>query len=166
MRPPLGSMSRFTIFKVVVFPQPDGPTSTEISPSGTSRVRSVTAMVPSGKRLETESRRIMGRTPGRSPKATPASAAPVTTFRGLTEDLGEPTGGSRGLQSGAGAPSRGVRRHGRDPDDRVGERAGVPGGHGRAAPRGGAGDDLGRAAGVGHDDGCAACQRLDNNDPV
>src|SRR5512133_1718998 len=63
MRPLLGSMSRFTIFKVVVFPQPDGPTRTEISPSGTSRVRSLTAMVPSGKRLETESRRIIGPDP-------------------------------------------------------------------------------------------------------
>src|SRR5215208_7541945 len=105
MRPPLGSMSRFTIFKVVVFPQPDGPTSTEISPSGTSRVRSVTALVPSGKRLETESRRIMGRTPGRSPKATPASVAPVTTFRDLAEDLGDPGGVGRGLQCGALSPS-------------------------------------------------------------
>src|SRR4029453_7118266 len=127
MRPPVGSMSRFTIFKVVVFPQPDGPTRTEISPSGTSRVRSVTAMVPSGKRLETESRRIMGRTPGQSWKATPASVAPVTTFRGLAEDLGDPDGVSRGLQCRAPAPSRAVRRDGRDADHRVGERAGIPG---------------------------------------
>src|SRR6266540_3856940 len=97
MRPLVGSMSRFTIFKVVVFPQPDGPTRTEISPSGTSRVRTVTAWVPSGKRLETESRRIMGRTPGGSPKATPGSAGPVTTFRGLAEDLGDPAGVRRGL---------------------------------------------------------------------
>src|SRR5918994_7125353 len=135
MRPPVGSMSRFTIFKVVVFPQPDGPTRTEISPSGTSRVRSVTAMVPSGKRLETESRRIIGRTPGRSQKATPASVTPVTTFRGLAEDLGDPGGVSRGLQRGALSSGRAVRCHRRDADDRVGERAGIPRGHGRPAPR-------------------------------
>src|SRR4029453_11247870 len=124
MRPPVGSMSRFTIFKVVVFPQPDGPTRTEISPSGTSRVRSVTAMVPSGKRLETESRRIMGRTPGRSAEGYPASVAPLTTFGGLTEDLGEPPGGSSGLRCGPQAPSRAARRQGTDSHDRVGQGGG------------------------------------------
>src|SRR3954468_7157021 len=121
MRPLVGSMSRFTIFNVVVFPQPDGPTSTEISPSGTSRLSSVTALVPSGKRLETESRRIMGRTPGRSQKGTPASSPPVTNFACLGEDLGDPAGLSRGLQCVPPPPSRGLRRHGRDADDRVGE---------------------------------------------
>src|SRR4051812_29722432 len=108
MRPLVGSMSRFTIFNVVVFPQPDGPTSTEISPSGTSRLSSVTALVPAGKRLERESRRIMGRTPGRSQKGPPASAAPVTNFGGLAEDLGAPAGLSRGLQCVAPPPSRGI----------------------------------------------------------
>ena len=33
MRPDVGSMSRLTILSVVVLPQPDGPTSTQISPS-------------------------------------------------------------------------------------------------------------------------------------
>src|SRR3954470_407574 len=122
MRPPVGSMSRFTIFKVVVFPQPEGPTRTLISPSGTSRLRSVTALVPSGKRLETESRRIMGRTPGRSEKGTPASAAPVTAFGVLAEDLGAPAGLGGVLKGGPPPPSRAVRRHGRDADDRVCER--------------------------------------------
>src|SRR5438309_12042619 len=98
MRPLVGSMSRFTIFKVVVFPRPDGPTMTLISPAGTSRLRSVTAMVPAGKRLETESRRIMGRTPGRSAEGYPASVCVVTTACGITEDLGEPPGGRGRLQ--------------------------------------------------------------------
>src|SRR2546430_964268 len=124
MRPPVGSMSRFTIFKVVVFPQPEGPTRTLISPSGTSRLRSVTAMVPSGKRLETESRRIMGRTPGRSAEGYPASVCAVTTACGLTEDLGEPPGGGGGLEWRPQAPHRAPRRHGRDPHDRVGQRGG------------------------------------------
>src|SRR6266496_4473772 len=103
MRPLVGSMSRFTIFKVVVFPQPDGPTRTLISPSGTSMLRSVTARVPSVKRLETESRRIMGRTPVRSAEGYPASVCVVTTAYGLAEDLGEPPGGSGGLQRRAQA---------------------------------------------------------------
>ena len=41
-------MSRFTIFIVVVLPQPDGPTSTHTSPAGMVRVRSVTAGDASG----------------------------------------------------------------------------------------------------------------------
>src|SRR5436190_22971415 len=126
MRPLVGSMSRFTIFKVVVFPQPDGPTRTLISPSGTSRVRSVTAMVPSGKRLETESRRIMSRTPGRSAEGYPPSVCAVTTARGLTEDLGEPPGGHGGLQRRAQPACRSTGRHRRDPHDRVGQGGGIP----------------------------------------
>ena len=35
IRPPVGSMSRLIIFIVVVLPQPDGPTRTQISPAGT-----------------------------------------------------------------------------------------------------------------------------------
>ena len=34
MRPPVGSISRLIIRSVVVLPQPDGPTSTQISPVG------------------------------------------------------------------------------------------------------------------------------------
>src|SRR2546423_10490734 len=127
MRPLVGSMSRFTIFKVVVFPQPDGPTRTLISPSGTSRLSLVTAMVPWGKRLETESRRIMGRTPGRSGEGYPASVRAVTTARGLTEDLGEPPGGHGGLQWRAQPPCRAAGGHRRDPHDRVGQCGGIPG---------------------------------------
>src|SRR6266516_4056323 len=68
-------MRRLIIFSVVVFPHPDGPTSTEISPSGTSRDRLVTATVPSGKRLETESRRIMSRAPDQGPvEGTPGAS--------------------------------------------------------------------------------------------
>ena len=41
--PSVGSISRLIIFSVVVFPQPDGPTSITISPVGTSRSRALTA---------------------------------------------------------------------------------------------------------------------------
>ena len=34
MRPLVGSIRRLIILMVVVLPQPDGPTSTQISPSG------------------------------------------------------------------------------------------------------------------------------------
>ena len=39
-------MSRLIMRKVVVLPQPDGPTSTVSSPSPTSRLRSATATLP------------------------------------------------------------------------------------------------------------------------
>src|SRR3981081_1300332 len=41
--PLLGSTRRLTIFKLVVLPQPLGPTRTQISPAGTSSDRSTTA---------------------------------------------------------------------------------------------------------------------------
>src|SRR3990170_53755 len=41
--PELGSISRLTILIVVVLPQPDGPSSTQISPFGTSSVTWSTA---------------------------------------------------------------------------------------------------------------------------
>ena len=47
IRPLVGSISRLIIFSVVDLPQPDGPTSTTISPAGTSRSSSCTATVPS-----------------------------------------------------------------------------------------------------------------------
>src|SRR5690606_184246 len=39
-----GVMSRLIIFRVVVLPQPDGPSSTHISPSGTFRLTLSTAL--------------------------------------------------------------------------------------------------------------------------
>src|SRR2546426_1055497 len=42
MRPPLGSMSRLIIFRVVVLPHPDGPTSIVSCPVWNSIVRSPT----------------------------------------------------------------------------------------------------------------------------
>src|SRR2546429_7776675 len=152
MRPPVGSMSRFTIFKVVVFPQPEGPTRTLISPSGTSRLRSVTAMVPSGKRLETESRRIMGRTPGRSAEGYPASVCAVTTASCLTEDLGEPSGGSGGRPRPPPAPHRAPPRPPRGPHDRVRPSGGHPRRARRGPPPPRAGGDLRRGARRGHHD--------------
>jgi ABC-type multidrug transport system fused ATPase/permease subunit len=61
---------------VVVLPQPEGPTSTQSSPSGTSSVRSLTAMVPSGKRLVTASKEITAVLPlvGTDPPRVPAKA--------------------------------------------------------------------------------------------
>src|SRR3990170_8960168 len=58
--PEVGSTMRFIIFRVVVLPHPDGPTSTTISPSDTSNERSPTAGegLP-GNDFETCSRRIM-----------------------------------------------------------------------------------------------------------
>ena len=47
--PDVGSTSRLTIFMVVVFPQPDGPSRTQISPSGTSMLtRSDATTSPAG----------------------------------------------------------------------------------------------------------------------
>jgi hypothetical protein len=45
--PDVGSMSRFVIFNVVVLPQPDGPTRTQISPAPTLNDRPFTAPGPS-----------------------------------------------------------------------------------------------------------------------
>ena len=46
--PDVGSIIRLTIRREVVFPQPEGPTSTVICPVGAVRLRSSTATVPSG----------------------------------------------------------------------------------------------------------------------
>jgi hypothetical protein len=43
MSPLVGSIMRFTMRMTVVLPQPDGPTSTQISPAGTVSERSLTA---------------------------------------------------------------------------------------------------------------------------
>ncbi len=48
IRPDVGSISRLTIIIVVVFPQPDGPTSVTSSPFPTSKLSPSTAVVPSG----------------------------------------------------------------------------------------------------------------------
>ena len=61
MRPLVGSISRLIIFSVVVLPHPDGPTSTQISPSPTSRSRASTATWPLSHRLVSDSRRIKSR---------------------------------------------------------------------------------------------------------
>src|SRR5438105_5287131 len=60
MRPDVGSTSLLIIFRVVVLPHPEGPTSTHTSPSGTSRLSSCTAhRLPY--RLLTPSSRSIGR---------------------------------------------------------------------------------------------------------
>src|SRR5215217_3971113 len=58
MVPLVASIMRLTIRRVVVLPQPDGPTRTVRSPSGTSKETLSTAVVPSGKRLVTDSKLI------------------------------------------------------------------------------------------------------------
>ena len=60
MRPLVGSISRLIMRSSVVLPQPDGPTSTATSPSGTSSVSSRTATVPFGYCLLTLQRIIGG----------------------------------------------------------------------------------------------------------
>ncbi len=45
IRPPVGSIMRLMSRRVVLFPHPDGPTRTRISPSLMSRSRSATAGV-------------------------------------------------------------------------------------------------------------------------
>src|SRR6476659_2761595 len=60
IRPPDGSMRRLIIRRIVVLPQPDGPTRTQTSPSGTSRLRSSTATSPLAYCLRTDSSRITG----------------------------------------------------------------------------------------------------------
>jgi len=60
MVPEVGSIIRLTMRSEVVLPQPDGPTRTVILPVGATRLRSSTATVPSGYRLVTPSKTIMG----------------------------------------------------------------------------------------------------------
>src|SRR5260370_687068 len=43
MSPPVIGISRLTIFNAVVLPHPEGPIRTQISPLGTSKLRSLTA---------------------------------------------------------------------------------------------------------------------------
>src|SRR5882757_3723148 len=57
--PDVGSIIRLIIRIDVVLPQPDGPTNTARVPSGTSRLSSSTATVPSGYFLVTPSKEIM-----------------------------------------------------------------------------------------------------------
>src|SRR5580658_7125132 len=56
--PDVTSSRPATMRSAVVLPQPDGPTSTRISPSPTARSREFTATVPSANRLVTESSSI------------------------------------------------------------------------------------------------------------
>ena len=59
--PSVGSTIRLIIRSVVVLPQPDDPTRTVISPVGISIDRRSTAIVPSGNRFVTLSKRITTR---------------------------------------------------------------------------------------------------------
>ncbi len=82
-------MSRLIILSVVVFPQPDGPTSTQISPSGTSSESSRTASWPFGYRLLIASRRIIASEVirGRYPWAV-VYHPPMGPLWVLAEDIG------------------------------------------------------------------------------
>src|SRR3954470_15693512 len=61
MWPEDGSTSLLIIFSVVVLPHPDGPTSTQTSPSGTSRLSSWTTVRPPKCLLTDSSRSIAAR---------------------------------------------------------------------------------------------------------
>jgi hypothetical protein len=58
IRPLVASIIRLIMRRVVVLPQPDGPTRTVRSPSGTSRSTLSTATVPLGNRFVTDSKLI------------------------------------------------------------------------------------------------------------
>jgi hypothetical protein len=63
MVPCVGSIIRLTMRRLVVLPQPEGPTRTVIRPVGAVRVRSSTAVVPSGNCFVTASNRIIAKAP-------------------------------------------------------------------------------------------------------
>src|SRR5450755_1271037 len=63
IRPLVGSIMRLIMRRLVVLPQPEGPTKTVILPDGAVRLRSSTAIVPSGYCLVTDSNRIIASPP-------------------------------------------------------------------------------------------------------
>src|SRR5918999_6119317 len=71
MEPSDGSMRRLIIFIVVVFPQPEGPTSTTVSPRAMSIERPLTAASPDeSKRFDTSTKEIISsamESPGGAP---------------------------------------------------------------------------------------------------
>src|ERR1700712_3588257 len=101
MRPLVGSMSRLTIFSVVVLPHPDGPTRQTSSPRGTAREISFTATVPSANRLLTLSRAIATSpaeaTPEPACAARPAGS-PGGSASAAVASTRDPLGGSELLQ--------------------------------------------------------------------
>src|SRR5664279_4021954 len=70
MRPLVGSIMRLIMRRLVVLPQPEGPTKTVILPDGAVRLRSSTAIVPSGYCLVTDSNRIIASPPHLEPLPT------------------------------------------------------------------------------------------------
>src|SRR6266508_3837724 len=142
MRPLDASIMRLTMRRLVVLPQPEVPTRTVTSPSRISRSRSATAVVPFGKRLETDSKVITCRPapwlPHRKWSRSVAtlharcqrctqpsnSTIPPRQRNGLLITLGShrdltPRGGGggrlgwRAAGAGAGGPGAGRRRPGR-----------------------------------------------------
>src|SRR3954454_16356241 len=86
MSPEVMSISRLTIRIAVVLPQPDGPTSTQISPAGTSRLRSSTAGAGAPGYSLVTARNSMLAADCVSPKA------PVLLGRRRGAEAGHPTG--------------------------------------------------------------------------
>src|SRR5690348_9511532 len=112
MRPLVGSTSRLIMRSVVVLPQPDGPTSTHTSPSGTNRLSSWTATRPFGNCLVTASSRI----------TTAARVGERPGYRNARSGYGD-RGGARGVRRGnARRLVVGERPHDRD----LAARAGAP----------------------------------------
>src|SRR5689334_8042867 len=88
--PPVISSRPAALRRSVVFPQPDGPTSTINSPCATSRSTWASASVPSGKRLETFSKlsdAISGSLPGGSASRRLASLPRDARLGGGTPPL-------------------------------------------------------------------------------
>ena len=89
MRPPVGCSSPATQRKVVVLPQPEGPSRTTISPAGTSKLTPSTAGLPAAKRFSSfsiSSAAVTGgirrscstpRATGRAASRTARSSAPT-----------------------------------------------------------------------------------------
>src|SRR3977135_13653 len=80
MSPPLSSIIRFASLSAVVLPQPDGPTSTQISPAGTSSDRLLIAGSDCpGKRF------------------VPSRYSPEAAREGVTGVWATPSPGTRGM---------------------------------------------------------------------
>src|SRR5215470_15970310 len=78
MRPPVGCSSPATQRKVVVLPQPEGPSRTTISPAGTSKLTPSTAgRAPDVKRFSRASIRRALVTVSAAPLGTTGSSLPV-----------------------------------------------------------------------------------------
>src|SRR5688500_18899618 len=138
-RPDVGSTSRLTILRAVVFPPPDGPTSTHASPAGTLRDRLSSAGGPVPYRLVASWYSSIGRSAYSG--ASPASPLYMPLDNGQCTVDGEGQGGddrrggeNLGLVAGAQAGEDRITESTRGHERRDGGHAhGGHGGHPHAA---------------------------------